>query len=172
MKKFQLKKQELLLLSIWFIIIAVVGIDGFVRKFSARFVSLNEEVSLLEEKFMRLRSLTKQAQAIQTQYDKFISEYRRINGSDSLLQEIEKIAKRTNINLLNIKPNTVKDEGLYLTYSVKIEAQDEAAAIARFLGILTDQVKSATIDRLQINAQNKEELPKATIAISAAAFKE
>ncbi|HOU36312.1 MAG TPA: hypothetical protein PK562_03495, partial [Candidatus Omnitrophota bacterium] len=88
-----------------------------------------------------------------------------------LLQEIERLARKAGINLLNVKPTATKDEGLYRVYSLRVEMQDDVAAVARFMNMISEEFKGAGIERLQISGQAKDELPKVIAAINAVVFK-
>jgi len=166
------RKQTLLLLGAWLIIIVVIIGDSVVRKLYSRFGGLDEEISLAEEKLVRLNAIVKQAAAVDAQYGKLIQGYKNIQDTESLLQEIERLSRKSGINLPNFKPAATKDEGLFKTYSLKIEVQDDVTSIAQFLSMISEEFKGANIERLQISAQNKNELPKAAASISAVVFKE
>jgi Tfp pilus assembly protein PilO len=165
------RKQTLILIGAWLIIILVVIGDSVVRNIYNRFGRLDEDIGLAEEKLVRLNAIIKQAQTVDRQYEKVTQGLRNIQDTESLLQEIERLARKAGINLLNVKPTATKDEGLYKIYSLKIEMQDEAAALARFLDMVSEEFKGVGIERLQINAQSRDELPKATAAINAVVFK-
>jgi Tfp pilus assembly protein PilO len=171
MIKTRIKKRELILALIWLIIIGGIVADSVVRKAYLRFSRLEEEITLNEEKFLRLSAILKQSKEVNSEYEKVISKYKEITDSDNLLQEIEKIANKANINILNIKPTATKDEGLYKSYSLKIEVQDDISSLARFLYTLTEELKSIGVERLQINSQSRSELPKVSLLINAVVFK-
>ncbi len=166
------RKQTLILLGAWLIIILLVAGDTAVRKIYSRFGMLGEEISLGEEKLLRLSAILRQEKDVASQYEKISAGYRNIPDTDSLLQEVERLARKSGINLLNVKPTASSDEGLYRVYSLRIEAQDEVPAIARFMNILSDEFKGVSIERLQISAQNRDELPRTVAAINAIVFKE
>jgi len=172
MQRFLKRKQTLILLGAWLIIIVFVIGDSAVRNIYARFGRLDEEISLGEEKLLRLSAILKQEQDVAAQYDKVSSGYKNIQDTDSMLQEIERLARKSGINLLNVKPTAASDEGLYKTYSLKIEMQDDVPALGKFLNMVSEEFKGVSIERLQINAQNRDELPKATAAINAIVFKD
>jgi Tfp pilus assembly protein PilO len=166
------RKQTLILIGAWLIIILVVIGDSVIKNVYNRFGRLDEEISLAEEKLVRLNAIIKQAKTVESQYDKVTQGLRNIQDTESLLQEIERLARKAGINLLNVKPTATKDEGLYKIYSLKIEMQDEVAALARFMNMVSEEFKGVGIERLQINAQTRDELPKATAAINAIVFKQ
>jgi len=96
---------------------------------------------------------------------------RNIEDTEGLLQEIERLARKAGVNLLNVKPTGSRDEGLYKVYSLSVEMQDDVAAFARFMNMITEEFKGIGIERLQINGQAKGELPKETAALNAVVFK-
>jgi hypothetical protein len=169
-KLFQ-RKQTLILIAAWLIIIVVIIGDSVVRTVYNRFGRLNEEISLGEEKLARLQQIIKQSGVVDAQYDKAVRGYKNIRDTESLLQEIERLARKSNVNLINVKPTATKDEGLYKIYSLKIEIQDEVSALVRFLDIISEEFKGVGIERLQINAQTRDELPRASAVINAIVFK-
>ncbi|MFA5101074.1 MAG: type 4a pilus biogenesis protein PilO [Candidatus Omnitrophota bacterium] len=165
------RKQTLILIAAWLIIIVAVIGDSAIRNIYNRFGRLDEEISLAEEKLVRMNAIVKQAKAVDSQYAKVTQGLRNIQDTESLLQEIERLARKAGINLLNVKPTAAKDEGLYKVYSLKIEMQDEVAALARFMDMVSEEFKGVGIERLQINAQTRDELPRASAAINAIVFK-
>jgi hypothetical protein len=166
------RKQTLILAGAWLIIILVVIGESAVRAIYNRFGRLDEEISMAEEKLTRLTAIVKGASAVETQYNEVVQGHKNIRDSESFLQEIEQLARKFGINLINVKPAATKDEGLYKKYSLKIEMQDDVAALARFLNIVSEEFKAVGIERLQVTAQNRDELPKVTAAINAIVFKE
>jgi Tfp pilus assembly protein PilO len=166
------RKQTLILLSAWLIIIVVIIGDSVVRNLYSRFGSLDEEISLTEEKLVRLNAIVKQAGSVDAQYGKLMQGYKNIQDTESMLQEIERLSRKAGINLPNFKPGATKDEGLFKTYSLKIEMQDEVASVVQFLSMVSEEFKGVNIERLQITAQSRTELPKAAAAISAVVFKQ
>ncbi|HQJ15833.1 MAG TPA: type 4a pilus biogenesis protein PilO [Candidatus Omnitrophota bacterium] len=171
MAGFWQRKQTLILIAVWLIIILIVIGDSVVRNIYGRFGRLDEQISLAEEKFLRLNAILKQAKAVDSQYEKLTQGLRNIQDTEGLLQEIERLARKAGINLLNVKPTATKDEGLYRVYSLRVEMQDDVAAVARFMNMISEEFKGAGIERLQISGQAKDELPKVIAAINAVVFK-
>lgn len=170
MKK-KLKRQELILIGLWLIIILVVAGESLVRESRTRFSRLDDEIVAGQGKLVRLNAILKQEKALNAEYERVLSGYRPVKDSDSLLQQIDAIAKRLNVNITNIKPASAKEEASYKSYSIRIDGQDEVYAISRFLNVLTAELKGVSIDRFQISAQNKDELPKASITVNVLVLK-
>jgi Tfp pilus assembly protein PilO len=166
------KKRELILIWVCLIIIGISLISRAINRVNFNLSKLETEIALNQQKLLRLNALFRQSKELNSQYEKLFTGYKEFKDSDSLLQAIANIAKRLNLNILNIKPGITKDDGLYQTYSVKVDVQDDIYTLVRFIQVLTEELKSIDIEQLQIYAQaSKEELPKAGILINAAVFK-
>ena len=76
------------------------------------------------------------------------------------------------MNIINIKPNLIKDEKKYKTLSIKVESQDDIITLAKFLYALTEEKKNIGIERVQVKAQGKEELPRISLWLNATIFKD
>ncbi|HOU37010.1 MAG TPA: hypothetical protein PK562_07065, partial [Candidatus Omnitrophota bacterium] len=93
MAGFWQRKQTLILIAVWLIIILIVIGDSVVRNIYGRFGRLDEQISLAEEKFLRLNAILKQAKAVDSQYEKLTQGLRNIQDTEGLLQEIERLAR-------------------------------------------------------------------------------
>ncbi len=162
----------LILVALWLIILLAVGIDALMRKTGSRFISLDDEITINQAKLNRLKAVLKQEKELSAEYDNIFSNYRPIKDSDSLLQEIDSIAKKLNVNIINIKPGTVKQEPGFSSYAIRIDGQDDVYSVARFLNVLCEQIKGLSIERMQFSAQNRDELPKVSITVNALVFKQ
>ncbi len=159
-------------MSVSVIIILIMFTDTFIQKTYSKFSRLEKEVALNEKKLFRLKEILKREKELDSEYERIVSRYKKPKDSDNLLQDIENVAKRLNVNILNIKPTVTKDEGKYKTYLIKIESQDDISTFAKFLYTLTEELKRVGVERLQINAQGRDELPKIVLLLNAVAFKE
>ena len=168
----KIKKEELILLTATVIIIGLFLANTAIRKAYFKFSRLEKELILNEEKLLQLNSILKNSQDINSQYDNLVAGNIGITDSNNFLREIEDIANKTNLTILDIKPAAVKDGGLFKTYSIRISAQDEILSVARFLDTLAEKLKSVEVQSLQIKSENKNELPKITLLINAAVFKD
>ncbi len=168
----KLKKQELLLLSLWLIILTVIIGDAGLRRFTGKVRQVDESIVLNSAKLSRLQEIVKHGKEIDLRYDNFFSQYKKITDSDNLLQIIESVARRNNISIVNIKPAAAKEDAQYRTFSVKVELQEDVAVVGGFLNSLLNEVKSIGVERVSINAQNRDELPKTVVLLRTVVFKE
>jgi hypothetical protein len=169
--KRKIKRVELILFSLWLIIILAVAGYVITGKARAVFIGLDDGINTNQQKLIRLNAILKQEKELNSEYGSVFSGYRAFNDSDSLLQEINAIARKLNVNITNIKPVSAKEETAYRLYTIKIEGQDDVYAVAKFLNVLSEELRGVSIERLQIGAQNREELPKVNILVNALVFK-
>ncbi len=168
----RLAKREWIFLSVSIIIIFALLSDKVSRGAFAALQRLDAQISLNERTLLRLKGILRQAKELDEAYAKIVSSQKVLKDSDNVLQEIEAIARKTNVNILNMKPTLSRDEGAYKVYSIRIESQDDIPTFARFLYALTEELKGVGAERLQVSVQNKDELPRISLTMNAIAFKE
>ena len=165
-------KRELILTALFALVYIAVLTEKFVEKVYANFQNLEKEIVLNEKKLVYLKTVLNKSGDINAEYDRFFSGKIGVKDSDKLMQDINNIARRLNMNIINIKPSLVKDEDKYKLFSIKIESQDDVATLAWFLDAITEQQKNIGLERVQIKAQGKEELPRISLALDAVTFKD
>lgn len=133
---------------------------------------LDEEIALNEKKLLVLKAVSNNSGELNAEYAKIFLGRKGAMDSDSLLEDISNIAGKSGINIFDIKPSTAKEEKGHKTYTVKIESQDDIWKLANFINLLTEQQKNMGVQRLQINAKGKEELPRISLVLNAVTFKE
>lgn len=164
------KREQLLFSILLLVFLAVLARNG-IRQLFISSHRLNEAISVSEKEIAQLNGVLKQAQAINSEYEEVFSGYKGLRSSDNLLQEIGDVARKLNLSIFSIKPALIEDTEKYKTYSIKIESRDDIAAFIKFLYNLTEGVKGIGVSHLQVNAQNKSELPQISMTLKAIIFK-
>lgn len=172
MKKRKITKRTWFLFLVFLLIYLSFLGKNSIHQAYINFSRLDDEIFMNEKKIFGLKAILRQAQQLSLEYEEFFSGYKGLKDSDNILQEIESIARKLNLNIVSIKPTLTKDDGKYKIYSVKIESQDDIATLAKFLYSLTEGLRSIGIERLQIKAQGKDELPKISTLLNAVVFKD
>lgn len=164
------KREQLLFFILFMVFLAVLAKKG-IQQMLVNSRRLSESISAGEKEMSRLNGVLKQAHAINTEYEEVFSGYRGLSSSDDLLQEIGNAARRLNLSIFSIKPVLIEDADKYKAYSVKIESRDDIANFIKFLYNLSDGLKGIGVEHLQINAQNRSELPQISLTLKAIIFK-
>jgi hypothetical protein len=172
LKALRFKKREWTLVLILLIIVGVFFAEKSTTAFFVNSRSLDGEISAAEKRLFNLKLLLKQTNQLNAEYDKLTAHAKDAPYSDNLLQDIENIARKSNVSILNIKPSLAKDEGAFKTYSIKIESQEDLAVFSRFLYALTEGLKRVGVERVQVSVQKENEPPRIFLSLNAVAFKE
>ena len=168
----KIKKREWTLLIIFFIIIGVMLGKNLGDAFYAGSARLEEEIAQSEKKLFNLKLILRQTNKLNAEYEKLTSSRKGVQYSDNLLQEIENIARKTGVSILNIKPSVTKEEAQFKIYSIKLESQVDIATFSRFLYVLTEELKRIGVERIQVNAQRRDEPPRIFLTLNAVSFKD
>lgn len=172
MLKRKLNKREKNTIAIFFIISLFVLTYNIIYTAFVKFTAVNSEIIQNEQKLSTLKTLLGRTKELNSEYAEIASKYKGPADYDTLLQDISNIAKRLDVNILNIKPTVVSDDSKLKTYAIKIQLQNDVSAFANFFHTLTEEIKSIGVERVQIEAQGKEELPLISLFIKTALFKE
>lgn len=171
-KKRKLNPREKSALAVFLIIALFVLTYNVIYNEFIKFRAIKAEIAQNEQKLFNLNSVLDRTKEIDSEYAEIASKYKGPANYDSLLSDISNIAKRLDINILNIKPSLVSDDLKLKTYAIKIQIQNDVSAFTKFLYTLTEEIKSIGVERVQIEAQGKEELPLISLFIKTALFKE
>lgn len=159
-------------MAIWVIILLIIFSDSLFKNMTFKSSRLNEEIASNEERLLKLNAILKQSKEVNAAYESTFTDYKDIGDSDGLLARVQEISTGVGVNIFNIKPAASRDEGLYKVFTLKIEGQDDIPAFARLINSLSEKLKGISIERIQVNAQNKEEQPRVSILLNAVSFKE
>jgi Tfp pilus assembly protein PilO len=169
-KKRRVTKRVWVLFAIFVLTYSIILTQKSIRQAYTNFNRLDEEIFMNEKKLYRLKAILKQSSGLNSQYQELFAGYKGINDPEGLLQEIGAVAKKLNLNITSIKPALTKMENKYKIYSIKIESQDDVLTLAKFIHNLSEELKNVGVERLQIKAQGKEELPKISMTLDAVVF--
>lgn len=172
LRKRGVTKRERFLFSILLLVFLAVLVKKGGERLRINVNRLDEAISINEKELAKLKGVLKQAGTINSEYDEAFSGYKGLSGSDNLLQELGRIARNSNLNMLSMKPALAEDAKKYRIYVIKIESQDDLSDLAGFLYNLTEGLKGIGLERLQIKAQARDELPWISMTLSAAIFKD
>ncbi|HTZ11152.1 MAG TPA: type 4a pilus biogenesis protein PilO [Candidatus Margulisiibacteriota bacterium] len=168
----KIKKREWTLALIFIIIICGLLTEKFIAFSRAGSGKIEEEIAQNEKRLFNLKLILRQTKQLNAEYEKLTARNKGVPYSDNLLQEIEDIARKSNVNILSIKPSVTKEEGALKIYSIKIESQADIATFSRFIYALAEDLKRVGVERVQVNAQKKDEPPRIFLSLNAISFKE
>jgi Tfp pilus assembly protein PilO len=138
---------------------------------NARFHQLNQEIRLAELDLCRdLRNLDAK-DAITKEFQDY-AKYAKQMGSDEeemarFLREIENLAHKSSVNLLDVKPQMPKSKDLQKQFIVEVEAEGDLPAIVMFLHQLNTSECLLRAEKITLKLIQKEKsLLRASILVT------
>jgi Tfp pilus assembly protein PilO len=140
-----------------------------------RIQQVNQEIKTSEKQLkMGLYNLS-QKETIISEYGKY-SQYFKSLGSEeedtaAILSEIETVAKKSNMTLLNLKPLPSKDKGFYKEYSIEVETEGTIESLINFIYRLNTSTQLLRVEKLRLSLKDKDSgLIKAPLLITKISF--
>jgi Tfp pilus assembly protein PilO len=156
----KLSKKEKIGLSVAALFLVMAFMDRLVIKpIRDRMDNIGHQIKISEEELkLDLRSLNEK-KAILQEYEKY-ARYVVKAGSDEeevakILAEIEGLARKSNVYLVDITPQAPRDVDFYKEYIAEIEVEGEMHSIVKFLYQLNDSTLLLRTHKLRINLKEK-----------------
>lgn len=116
---------------------------------------LNSEIEMCEEELKRDIMSLNEKKAISNEYEKY-TQYVTKAGSDEeevakILAEIEDLARKSEVNLVDITPQAPREIDFYREYAAEIEIEGKTASIVSFLYRLSNSTLLLRAQKLRIN---------------------
>jgi len=121
---------------------------------------LNREIEMCEEELRRDIMSLNEKKAITKEYEKY-TQYVTKAGSDEeevskILAEIEEIARKSEVNLVDITPQAPREVDFYREYAAEIEVEGRTASIVSFLYRLSNSTLLLRAQKLRINLKTSD----------------
>ena len=157
----KLSKKEKIGMSFAIAFMVIAGMDRLiVNPIRGRFQRVNQDIKIGEKQLGHdLRNVHLKEQ-IEEEFEKYV-QYVERSGSDAeeskkFLGEIESLAQQSNVDLVDIKPQTPKTVDFYKEYSVEIEVEGKIADLTTFLHHINMSVQLLRVEKLRLNAKGSE----------------
>lgn len=106
-----------------------------------------------------LRNLS-QKDIVASRYEKLSKYFKNVGSGEEttaiILSEIESLGRKSNLNLLDLKPQETKDRGFYKEYSVEMEAEGEMESLMDFVYQLNASAQLLRVEKLRLNLKDKQ----------------
>lgn len=139
---------------------------------AARFRSINQNIKASEKKLVvDIRNINNK-DAISAQYGKYKNYVKRTAASDeeeiaAILAEIEGLARRSDVTLVDIKPQTPKQTDYYKEYIIDVDAEGDMEHVIMFMHNLNGSSQLLRMPKVRLTLREREsQVVKASISIS------
>ena len=151
----KLSAKEKIGLSIAFVFLAAAFLDRMlISPIKVRFNALNQQIRIGEKQLgSDIRNLN-QKESISEEYGKYFPYIQR-SGSDEeevakILGEIESLARKSSVYLVDMKPRKPREVDFYKEYTVEIEAQGYMESLMNFIYQLNTSSLLLRVETLRI----------------------
>lgn len=152
----KLSKKEKIGLSLAFAFLAVAFLDRLlISPIRTKFNALNGQIRVSEKQLGSDMRNINQKKFISEEYEQYLPYVRR-SGSDEeevakILGEIESLARKSSVYLVDMKPRKPRDVEFYKEYTVEIEAEGYMESLMGFIYQLNTSSQLLRIETLRLN---------------------
>ncbi len=130
---------------------------------------LNQQLKVKQSQLRRLERLSG-GKSIKDEYAQALESIKMAQSLDAemarLLSEIERIAKDSGVNILNLRPQDIEDKKLYKKFSLELKSEGANTQILQFVFFIESSPLFLKIDKLQIFGNASKGLLTANISLS------
>ncbi|MFA4991257.1 MAG: GspMb/PilO family protein [Candidatus Omnitrophota bacterium] len=154
------KRDRKIAYAVVFLISLAVLDRLIINPVSSKMRSLNEEIVKKEESIHKSLSILSQKDRITAETRKYSSFVTKGSSEEeeitTFLKDIEELASKSSVYLVDLKPAGVKDVGSAKKYVVALNCEAQMEQIVSFMFSIENSAKLLTIDKYQINPKSKE----------------
>lgn len=168
----QLSKRERFFFTVTVtVIVAAVAVNFIIIPAVNKWSKLDSQILVLSTKLSRYERMLKTRNFIEDKYSLY-GDYIKIKGSGeeaqaSVLQEIESLARRAGVTLLNIVPTNLENKDFYSQFGIRIELEAGILPLCRFLYEMQNSKQLLGTERLNISAKaGNPELLRCTLRLT------
>ncbi len=136
-----------------------------------RIQQIDREITVEEKQFSQDLRYLKQKEAVTEEYNKY-SQYVKKVGTDEeeqtkILSEIEELARKSNISISNMKPQSPKEVSFYKKYEIELEVEGEMESLVNFLYEVNSSSQLLRAEKVRFGLKEKESSTvKASIVVT------
>ncbi len=153
------REQRLILIVLLLVMAGAIGWVGL--PLWDRYVELNRQVTVAEQKIMKLRTLAAQAPSIEqahVSYAAFMTAETDEAAHRAFLEELEELARQENLQI-SLKPGRVERQGRVSRLGVEVEADATQEQLLAFLDRVLSGPGLIEVDRMRLAATASTEHP-------------
>ena len=152
----KLSKKEKIGLSVAFTFLALAFLDRLlISPVRTKFNALNQQIRIGEKQLGGDMRNINQKKSIGEEYEQYFPYIRR-SGSDEeevakILGEIEALARKSSVYLVDMKPRKPREVEFYKEYTVEIEAEGYMESLMSFIYQLNTSSQLLRVETLRLN---------------------
>ncbi|MBU1088124.1 MAG: type II secretion system protein M [Candidatus Omnitrophica bacterium] len=158
-------------MSLYLCLILGIGLYFFFFQFAyPRYTIINSKIQAAETGLSQINQILNGKTVIEKEYNDFVQKFQANSGKPALtdiLQDVKSKAGMAGLNVTNVKPFPLKEDGIYNEFDFKLETEGELKNLGSFFYALDKSPYMFSIKHTQINAQAEGEPLKVQLLLSA-----
>lgn len=132
--------------------------------------SLNKEIYISRIKLKKYLGLLSQKDQIQARYNKWAADSKVSNeeatDTVSLLAELKNIATNSNVRIIDIRPEGLRDSGLRKEAVIDVRTEADMEGYLKFIYTLENSLSLLKIRKMQLNFKPESQILEGDFAIA------
>lgn len=169
MKRILSKREQIILYITISVIIFSVAFNFFIAPVLSKNDNLNKEINFTRSKLKKYMRLLAQKDIIRSKNSKFSSTHGSSGeeeNSVSALSELENLASKANILIIDIRPDSAKNLLNYKETVIELRAEADIEGYLRFIYDIEHPPSSFTVKKLQLSAKPNSRLLEGFFIVS------
>ncbi len=144
------------------IVITITGLcyNFFLEPLFMRWRSTNRKIGLTKIKLKKSLSLIKERRKVDEEYAAY-EEKLKSKGSNEqdislILDEIEKVASRSGLNITSMRPRPPIQKDYYNKFAVEIETESDMNSLMKFIYHIKNSPQMLKIEKLNLNTRSSQ----------------
>ena len=154
------------------IILCALLYNFLIEPLAKKWINLNSEINRTNVKLRKSISLLKDKADIDKEYAQYAEKLKPKESDEqeltSILNELEVLARRSNLKIVSMRPKPAKDEGYYRIFVVDIETESDMGSLMKFIYDIKNSPQLLKVNRLNLNTKSSQQgtLIRASMIIS------
>jgi len=166
------QREKRILISVIAVTILGLCYNFLVEPLFTRWSNANNRIELTKVKLKKSLSLIKEKQKVDAQYLTYEQKLKS-RGSDEqditlILDEIEKVASRSSLNITSMRPKPPNQKDYYSKFTVEIETESNMDSLMKFIYQIKNSPQMLKMERLNLNTRSSQQgvMIRASMVIS------
>lgn len=164
------KRERIILYLTVGLIILGLGFNLVLKPALAKNKVLNKEINNTRAKLKKYLQLLAQKEEIESKFNKFSASQNNPdfegNAAVGALSEIENLAKKANIRIIDLRPQSLETSDLYKEALIELKTEGTMEDYLKFIYTIESSLSLLKIKRFELNVQPNSGLLEANISLS------
>lgn len=155
------KREKRILVSVIVLTIAGLCYNFLVEPLFTRWRSTDSRIELIKVRLKKSLLLIKEKQKVDVEYSTYEQKLKSKGSNEQdislILDEIEKIASGSGLNITSMRPKPPNQKDYYSKFTVEIETESDMSSLMRFIYNIKNSPQILKIEKLNLNTRSSRQ---------------